>query len=169
MAVNFQTTFQHWFRYWYGTGQPTSHYLNQWWLVCWRIYASFIRPQWVKVCKEPKVEQYSNKIKLSSVKETIQSLLVSCVSTQKTYLKTWHMYAEPALNVYCTHHVLTLLHFNTWNHRPLTYWIVLRKQNIVALQSYKFWILQTALTDAFLPRGRNKIYIIAVPPLTNMV
>ena len=32
--------FQHWFRYWLGVVQATSHYLNQWWLVYWRIYAS---------------------------------------------------------------------------------------------------------------------------------
>ena len=30
---------QHWFRYWLGADQATSHYLNQWWLVYWRIYA----------------------------------------------------------------------------------------------------------------------------------
>ena len=34
------TIFQHWFRYWLGAIQVTSHYLNQWWLVDWRIYAS---------------------------------------------------------------------------------------------------------------------------------
>ena len=34
------TIFQHWFRYWLGAGQATSHYLNQWWLVYWHIYAS---------------------------------------------------------------------------------------------------------------------------------
>ena len=34
------TIFQHWFRWWLGAGQETSHYLNQWWLVYWRIYAS---------------------------------------------------------------------------------------------------------------------------------
>ena len=34
------TIFQHWFRYWLGAGQATSHYLNQWWLIYWRIYAS---------------------------------------------------------------------------------------------------------------------------------
>ena len=34
------TLFQHWFRLWLGAGQATSHYLNQWWLVYWRIYAS---------------------------------------------------------------------------------------------------------------------------------
>ena len=34
------TTFQHWFRSWLGAVQATSHYLNQWWLVYWHIYAS---------------------------------------------------------------------------------------------------------------------------------
>ena len=34
------TLFQHWFRLWLGAGQATSHYLNQWLLVYWRIYAS---------------------------------------------------------------------------------------------------------------------------------
>ena len=34
------TIFQHWFRLWLGAVQATNHYLNQWWLVYWRIYAS---------------------------------------------------------------------------------------------------------------------------------
>ena len=34
------TIFQHWFRWWIGADQAPSHYLNQWWLVYWRIYAS---------------------------------------------------------------------------------------------------------------------------------
>ena len=34
------TKSHHWFRQWLGAGQATSHYLNQWWLVHWRIYAS---------------------------------------------------------------------------------------------------------------------------------
>ena len=34
------TIFQHWFRYWLGAGQATSHYLNQLWSKYWRIYAS---------------------------------------------------------------------------------------------------------------------------------
>ena len=34
------TIFMHWFRKWLGAGQATSHYLNQWWLVSWRIYTS---------------------------------------------------------------------------------------------------------------------------------
>ena len=34
------TIFQHWFRQWLGAVQATSHYLNQWRLVYWHIYAS---------------------------------------------------------------------------------------------------------------------------------
>ena len=34
------TIFQHWFRQWLGTDQATSHLLDQWWLIYWRIYAS---------------------------------------------------------------------------------------------------------------------------------
>ena len=34
------TIYQHWFRKWLGADQATSHYLNQWWLIYWRIYAS---------------------------------------------------------------------------------------------------------------------------------
>ena len=34
------TIFQHWFRLWLGAVQATGHYLNQWWLVYRRIYAS---------------------------------------------------------------------------------------------------------------------------------
>ena len=34
------TIFQHWFRWWLGAVQATSHYLNQWWVIYRRIYAS---------------------------------------------------------------------------------------------------------------------------------
>ena len=34
------TIFQHWLRSWLGAGQAISHYLNQWWLVYWHLYAS---------------------------------------------------------------------------------------------------------------------------------
>ena len=41
LFLRFQLTiFQHWFRYWLGAVQATSHYLNQWWLDYRRIYAS---------------------------------------------------------------------------------------------------------------------------------
>ena len=32
------TIFQHWPRWWLGVDQATCHYLNQWWIVYWRIY-----------------------------------------------------------------------------------------------------------------------------------
>ena len=34
------TIFHHWLRQWLGADQTTSRYLNQWWLVYWRICAS---------------------------------------------------------------------------------------------------------------------------------
>ena len=34
------TIFQHWCRKWLGANQATNHYLHQWWLIHWRIYAS---------------------------------------------------------------------------------------------------------------------------------
>ena len=41
LFLRFESTiFQHWFRWWLGADQTTSHHLNQWWLVYWRIYAS---------------------------------------------------------------------------------------------------------------------------------
>ena len=41
LFLKFQlTTFQLWFRWWLGTNQATRHYLNQLWLVYWRVYAS---------------------------------------------------------------------------------------------------------------------------------
>ena len=39
-CLNTDWNFQHWFRKWLGAVQATSHYLNQWWLVYRRIYAS---------------------------------------------------------------------------------------------------------------------------------
>ena len=51
LFLRFQLTiFQHWFRYWLGAIQATSHYLKQWWLVYWHIYASLglneLIPMW---------------------------------------------------------------------------------------------------------------------------
>ena len=34
------TIFRHWFRLWLSADQLTNHYLNQWWLVYWCVYAS---------------------------------------------------------------------------------------------------------------------------------
>ena len=40
------TVFHHWFRWWLGAGQATSHYLNQWWLT-FTDHICVTRPQWV--------------------------------------------------------------------------------------------------------------------------
>ena len=40
------TIFQHWFRWWLGAEQATSHYLNQWWPNS-TTHIFVIRPQWV--------------------------------------------------------------------------------------------------------------------------
>ena len=32
--------FHHWFRYWLGAWSAPSHYLKQWWVIYWSIYAS---------------------------------------------------------------------------------------------------------------------------------
>ena len=42
------TVFQHWFWQWLGTGQATSHYLNQWWpSILTHICVTW--PQWVNI------------------------------------------------------------------------------------------------------------------------
>ena len=38
--ISLSTIFQHWFRWWLGADQATSHYLNHWWLFHRRMYAS---------------------------------------------------------------------------------------------------------------------------------
>ena len=38
--VEINNTIQHWFRWWRDVYQVTIHYLNQWWLVYWRIHTS---------------------------------------------------------------------------------------------------------------------------------
>ena len=42
--------FQHWFRQWLGAVQATSHCLNQWWLIYWRIYVSLGLNQLTPLC-----------------------------------------------------------------------------------------------------------------------
>ena len=56
------TIFQHWFIWWLGADQATSHYLNQWWLDYWCIYASS-RPQWVNERTIPHMSSVSTDFK----------------------------------------------------------------------------------------------------------
>ena len=54
LFLRFQLTlFQHWYRYWLGAVKATSHYLNQWWLVYWRIYASLGLNEWTPTPSPP--------------------------------------------------------------------------------------------------------------------
>ena len=54
---NFRLTiFQHWFRWWFGAWPLTSHYLNQWWLVYWCIYASLGLNELRLICKGSLIE-----------------------------------------------------------------------------------------------------------------
>ena len=46
------TIFQHWFRWWLGADQATSHYLNQWWLGCRCIYASLCLNELIDILDE---------------------------------------------------------------------------------------------------------------------
>ena len=53
LFLRFQLTiFQHWFRYWLGAVEATSYYLNQWWLVYWRIYASLGLNELITPCRD---------------------------------------------------------------------------------------------------------------------
>ena len=52
------TIFRHWFRKWLGAVQATSHYLNQWWLICWRIYASLGLNELINIKENIKAPHY---------------------------------------------------------------------------------------------------------------
>ena len=58
------TIFQHWLRLWLGAGQATSHYLNQWWSVYRRIYASLGLNELIQKVA-PKVRMLSNDFTLN--------------------------------------------------------------------------------------------------------
>ena len=49
------TIFQHWFRWWLGADQATSHYLKQWWLDYRRIYASLGLNELKQSCAKPSI------------------------------------------------------------------------------------------------------------------
>ena len=53
------TIFQHWFRYWLGSGPATSHYMNQWCLVYWCICASLSLNELTEVSMEYGLQQWA--------------------------------------------------------------------------------------------------------------
>ena len=64
------TIIQHWFRHWLGTGQATSHYLSQWWLVYWRMYASIgineLKNSLLRIARFPNYNLPSRSYKMAS-------------------------------------------------------------------------------------------------------
>ena len=52
------TIFQHWYRKWLGTGQATSHYLNQWWPAL-LMHICVTQPQWVKIIESNTANEYT--------------------------------------------------------------------------------------------------------------
>ena len=60
------TIFHHWFRSWLGALQTTSHYLNQWWLNYWRLYASLglneLRLEGASLYKDCLIMHFNHKI-----------------------------------------------------------------------------------------------------------
>ena len=77
------TLFQHWFIWWCGADQATSHYLNQWWLVYWHIYASLATMIWnamrtsccrILVCRRPYISTRGLYDKLQLVKNIFTTL-----------------------------------------------------------------------------------------------
>ena len=75
------TIFQHWFRQWLGADETSSHYLNKWWLVYWRVYASLgineLKHVWVSLSLTRFKSQYRNRLSWlsdglnASIKKTI--------------------------------------------------------------------------------------------------
>ena len=75
------TIFKHWFRWWLGADQATSHYLNQWWLIYWCIYVSLglneltdLIDIWIKTQFLFKKMHFENVSKMSVILFTPQSV-----------------------------------------------------------------------------------------------
>ena len=93
LFLKFQLTInQHWFRYWLGAEQATSHYLTLWW-PSWITHICLIQPQWVnsdadhkkKIMKSQRAP-YSLPMKTSygwsivSNKHNVLTEIVSCLT-----------------------------------------------------------------------------------------
>ena len=81
------TIFQHWFRWCLGAGQATSHYLNQWWLVYWRIYASLGLNELIA----PLTELFPVEHRTPAERTNVQWIFVSIVGHKtNTHELQWH-------------------------------------------------------------------------------
>ena len=64
LFLRFESTIlQHWFRKWLGADQATCHYLNQWWLVYWRIYASLGLNELIRISISTVIKRDMDKIR----------------------------------------------------------------------------------------------------------
>ena len=70
------TVFHHWFRYWLGAVQVTNHYLNQWWLVYWRIYLSLGLNELLVIVLH---QSFILHLRLLMTRSTINSVYSGCV------------------------------------------------------------------------------------------
>ena len=86
------TIFQHWFRWWLGAVQATSHYLNQRWLVYRRIYASLGLNE-LKTCSD-----YWRKLTNLQSNKTTRPLLCK---VDKCLTMIWRFSASPATKLIC--------------------------------------------------------------------
>ena len=80
------TIFHHWFRRWLGAHQATIYYLNKWWLVYWRIYASFDLVElthWLVVQLPGRAPHWSYSLKQFAPKIPLVLCHFKCVSTPR--------------------------------------------------------------------------------------
>ena len=100
------TIIQHWFRQWLGAGQATSHYLNQWLLVYWRIYASLglnelmtfnqkrgchvVRPDVVFILFLQWHSPERDRVTLNGVELTLLIVSIKWHSTERRDHVSWH-------------------------------------------------------------------------------
>ena len=112
LFLRVQLTFHHWFRQWLGAGQATSHYLNQWWLVYRRIYASLGLNELIRsglyaafpsncftIRFPPETHLNSNHTNLRS--------LITCLSFVKSF---WSFKTFPTFPVHAQSTILRLWH-----------------------------------------------------------
>ena len=74
------TISQHWFRLWLDAGQATSHDLNQWWLVYWRIYASLGLNE---------LNNYTHDMMWFEIMKLLIHFQISMVQSYHTYTLNW--------------------------------------------------------------------------------
>ena len=87
------TVIQHWFWQWFGTGQATSHYLNQWWPSIQMHICVTWRPQWVNINWAIKNQPEKNLIKIILSLKCIKNVCkTSAILFSLQYVNTIHKF-----------------------------------------------------------------------------